>query len=213
VTLVNQVRGLAKALGVPLPKCSSTVFPARIRETAGDDVFPGMATLLEAIGQLTANIHELDRRIARLCREDYPEVAFLRQVTGVGPITAWSFVLTLEDPRRFASSRTAGAYLGLCPRLHSSGDRQPQLRITRCGDASARRYLIQAAHYILGPFGPDCDLRRFGLRICERGGKSAKKRAAVAVARKLAVLLHHLWLTGEVYDPLTATKRAEHRVA
>ncbi len=131
----------------------------------------------------------------------------------MGPITALSYVLTLEDPARFADSRTVGAYLGLCPGQHSSGDREPQLRITKAGDVMLRHYLVQAAYYILGPFGLDCDLRRHGLRICERGGKNAKKRAVVAVARKLAVLLHRLWLTGEVYEPLMNAQRPERRAA
>jgi transposase len=179
----------------------------------GDDLFPGLATLLNTIAQHTADIDDLDQEVNRLCRERYPEVVLLQGVGGVGPITALSFVLTLEEPRRFATSRKVGAYLGLCPRLHSSGDQQPQLRITKCGDETLRRYLVQAAHYILGPFGPDCDLRRFGLRLCERGGKNAKKRAVVAVARKLAILLHHLWSTGEVYEPLIAANRAENRAA
>ena len=213
VLLINQVRGMAKSLGVRVPKCSSTVFPRRVRETVGDDLFPGLATLLNTIAQHTADIDDLDQEVTRLCRERYPEVALLQGVGGVGPITALSFVLTLEDPERFSSSRKVGAYLGLCPRLHSSGDQQPQLRITKCGDETLRRYLVQAAHYILGPFGPDCDLRRFGLRLCERGGKNGKKRAVVAVARKLAILLHHLWSTGEVYEPLIAANRAENRAA
>jgi transposase len=211
--LINQARGLAKSLGKRLPGCSADVFDRRVRETVGDDLFPGFATLLNTIGQFTADIHDLDDEVKRLSREQYPEVAALQQVPGVGPITALSFILTIEDAGRFATSRTVGAYLGLCPRQHSSGDHQPQLAITKCGDQSLRRYLVQAAQYILGHFGPDCDLKRFGLRISERGGKNAKKRAVVAVARKLAVLLHHLWLTGEVYDPLINAERVTRQAA
>lgn len=213
VLLINQVRGMAKSLGVRVPRCSPTVFGRRVRETVPRDLFPGLTALLETIDGLTAQLDGLDAQVKGLCREGYPEVAGLQQIGGVGPITALSFVLTLEDPARFADSRTVGAYLGLCPRQHSSGDRAPQLRITKAGDVMVRRYLVQAAHYILGPFGPDCDLRRYGLRICERGGKNAKKRAAVAVARKLAVLLHHLWLTGEDYEPLINAERAERQAA
>ncbi len=126
----------------------------------------------------------------------------LRQVPGVGPITALYYVLTIEDPSRFAKSRSVGAYVGLRPRQRDSGEQQPQLRITKAGDALLRRFLVSAAHYILGPFGPDTDLRRAGLRMSERGGNAAKKRAIVAVARRLAVLLHRLWVTGEAYEPL-----------
>ena len=120
----------------------------------------------------------------------------------MGALTALAFVLTLEDPHRFASSRAVGAYLGLRPRQRDSGTRRPQLRITKAGDEMVRRLLVTAGHYILGPFGPDTDLRRFGLRLAERGGKAAKKRAVVAVARKLAVLLHRLWITGEQYQAI-----------
>jgi len=110
--------------------------------------------------------------------------------------------LTLENPDRFAKSRDVGPYLGLVPKLEESGDSQPQLGISKTGDKMMRRLLVGSAQYILGPFGPDTNLRRYGLRLCERGGKNAKKRAAVAVARKLAVLLHRLWVTGDVYEPL-----------
>ncbi len=111
-------------------------------------------------------------------------------------------MLTLEDPARFPTSRDVGAYVGLVPKRSASGQRDPQLGITRAGDRMLRRLLVQAAHYTLGPFGPDTDLRRFGEKLAARGGKNAKKRAIVAVARKLAVLLHSLWSTGEVYEPL-----------
>ncbi len=135
-------------------------------------------------------------------RERYPETQLLRQVSGVGPITALYYVLTIEDPSRFAKSRSVGAYLGLRPKQRDSGEQKPQLRITKAGDALLRRLLVSCAHYILGPFGPDSDLRRAGLRMAERGGSAAKKRAIVAVARRLAVLLHRLWVTGEAYEPL-----------
>jgi transposase len=123
-------------------------------------------------------------------------------VKGVGPITSLAYVLTLENPDRFVKSRDVGPYLGLVPKQEDSGEIQPQLGISKTGDTMVRRLLVGSAHYILGPFGPDTDLRRYGLRLCERGGKNAKKRAAVAVARKLAVLLHCLWVSGEVYEPL-----------
>ena len=154
----------------------------------------------------------MDREVERLCQERYQETGGLRQIPGVGPLTALAFVLTLEDPNRFAKSRNVGAYLGLRPRQRDSGGQRPQLRITKAGDAMLRRLLVTAAHYVLGPFGPDTDLRRFGLRLAERGGRAAKKRAAVAVARKLAVVLHRLWITGEVYQAL-GYGRTEERAA
>ena len=117
-------------------------------------------------------------------------------------MTALAYLLTLEEPGRFEQSRSVGAYVGLTPRRDQSGQTDKQLRITQCGDGYLRQLLVTSSHYILGPFGPDSDLRRYGLRIAERGGKNAKKRAVVAVARKLAVLLHHLWKTGVDYEPL-----------
>lgn len=115
----------------------------------------------------------------------------------MGPITALAYVLTLENPEHIAKSRDVGPYVGLVPKQEDSGESQPQLGISKTGDTMLRKLLVGSAHYILGPFGPDTDLRRYGLRLCERGGKNAKKRAAVAVARKLAVLLHRLWVSGD----------------
>lgn len=200
--LVNQVRGFAKALGTRMPTCSTEAFPKRVRATTPMDLFPGLETLLDTIEQLTTTIRQMDREVERLCRERYPETALLRQVPGVGPITALYYVLTIEDPSRFAKSRSVGAYVGLRPKRRDSGDQTPQLRITKAGDRLLRRLLVSAAHYIVGPFGPDTDLRRAGLRMGERGGSLGRKRAIVAVARRLAVLLHRLWVTGEEYEPL-----------
>jgi len=210
--LINQVRGFAKSLGTRLPSSSSEAFPKRARAAGSPDLFPGFETMLGMTEQLTLEIRKMDREVERLCRERYEETAMLRQISGVGPLTALAFVLTLEDPHRFAKSRAVGAYLGLRPRQRDSGGQRPQLRITKAGDALLRRLMVSAAHYILGPFGPDTDLRRFGLRLAERGGKAAKKRAAVAVARKLAVLLHRLWITGEAYEAVGYAER-ERRAA
>ena len=131
----------------------------------------------------------------------YPEALPLQQLKGVGPITALAYVLVLEDPTRFATARSVGPYLGLVPRRRQSSRADPQLRITKTGDGLLRRLLVQSAHYVLGPFGPECDLRGYGERISARGGKNAKKRAVVAVARKLSAVLYHLWVTGEAYEP------------
>ena len=169
---------------------------------------PGITELLAVLEQLTASIRALDRQLATLATTRYPVTELLRQVPGVGPLTALTYVLTLEDPTRFPRSRTVGAYLGLRPKRRDSGAQQPELSITKAGDVLLRRHLVTAAQYILGPFGPDTDLRRWGLALAGRGGKAAKKRAVVAVARKLAVLLHRLWLTGEVYEPVGYPARA-----
>jgi transposase len=131
-----------------------------------------------------------------VAEEIYPETKLLRQVHGVGVLSALTFVLTLEDPSRFAKSREVGAYLGLIPVSDQSGGSDPEKHISKHGNKMMRKLLVGSAHYILGPFGADSDLRRHGERIASRGGKNAKKRAVVAVARKLSVLLHRLWVTG-----------------
>ena len=159
--------------------------------------------VLETVASLTQRIKDYDRELEALAEEHYPETKLLRQVRGVGPLTALAFVLTLEDPKRFEQSRAVGAYLGLAPGKNQSGERDPQQRISKEGDEMLRRLLVGSAHYILGSFGEDSDLRRHGEKIAQRGGsRSAKKRAVVAVARKLSVLLHHLWVSGEAYEPL-----------
>jgi transposase len=163
------------------------------------------------IGSLTERIRDYERQLERISKERYPETDLLRQVEGIGPLTALTFVLTLEEPYRFEKSRSVGTYLGLVPATDQSGERDPKRRISKEGDQMLRKLLVGSAHYILGPFGSDSDLRlrRHGEKIGSRGGKNAKKRAAVAVARKLAVLLHRLWISGELYDPLYNTHRRQ----
>lgn len=200
--LVNHARGAVKSFGARLPGCSAASFHAKVRDHVPEALAPALEPILETIASLTARIREYDRELEAISRELYPETALLRQVSGVGSLTALVFVLTLEDPARFGTSRAVGAYVGLTPDTHQSGEQDPQKRISRRGDEMLRKFLVNCAHYILGPFGEDSDLRRHGLKIAERGGKNAKKRAVVAVARKLSVVLHRLWATGEVYDPL-----------
>jgi transposase len=199
--LINHVRGSVKGTGTRLRACSADSFHHRVVPTIPRDLAPALLPVVETIASLTAQIHAYNRHIEQLCQEQYPEARHLRQVSGVGPITALAYVLTLDDPDRFHKSREVAPALGLVPMRDQSGSRDPQLRITKTGDSYLRRLLVGSAQYMLGPFGPDCDLRRWGLKLAERGGKNAKKRAVVAVARKLAILLHRLWITGEVYDP------------
>jgi transposase len=161
------------------------------------------------VGSLTQRIRQYDRKLQEISKEHYPETGLLRQVEGIGPLTALTFVFTLEDPYRFEKSRSVGAYLGLVPARDHSGDRDPREKhISKEGDEMLRRLLVGSAHYILGPFGSDSDLRRHGQKIASRGAKNAKKRAVVAVARKLSVLLHSLWLSAELYEPLRNTQRS-----
>ena len=200
--LINTTRGLVKSMGARLPKCSTRSFAKKVEGALPAEVREVLLPLLRLVEKLSSGIQEYDERIEKLATEKYAHKEILRQVKGVGALTSLAYVLTLENPQRFVQSRDVGPYLGLVPKQEDSGDRQPQLRITKMGDMMLRRLLVGSAHYILGPFGPDTDLRRYGLRLSERGGKNAKKRAVVAVARKLAVLLHHLWVSGEVYEPL-----------
>jgi transposase len=200
--LINATRGLVKSMGARLPKCSSPSFAQKVEEAVPVEIREALLPLVRMAAALSADIKEYDKKIEELGREKYEHTSLLRQVKGVGPITALAYVLTLENPERFVKSRDVGPYLGLVPKQEDSGESQPQLGISKTGDTMVRKLLVGSAQYILGRFGPDTDLRRYGLRLCERGGKNAKKRAAVAVARKLAVLLHCLWVTGEVYEPL-----------
>ena len=200
--LINSVRGQVKSMGGRVTGCSSVAFSQKAAAEIPEEVHETLQPLLRLIATLSEEITIFDQRIEKLAAEKYMHTQLLRQVSGVGPVTALAYVLTLETPLRFARSRDVGPYLGLVPKQEDSGDIQPQLGISKAGDRMLRRLLVGSAHYILGPFGPDTDLRRFGMRLCERGGKNAKKRAAVAVARKLAVLLHRLWMSGEVYEPL-----------
>jgi transposase len=158
--------------------------------------------LLEEIENLTGRIHEYDKQIEELAKTKYPQTELMRQIPGVGVVTSLALALTIDDPNRFHKSRNVGSYLGLQPKQSESGSSKPQLSISKAGDHLVRRLLVNCAQYILGHFGPDCDLRRWGLSLMAHGGKNAKKRAVVAVARKLAVLMHKLWMSGEVYEPL-----------
>jgi transposase len=205
--LVNHVRGAVKSFGHRLPKCPARSFHKRAQEHIPEELRPALKPILETIASLTERIGDYDRKLETICGERYPETELLRQVEGVGPITALTFVLTVEDPHRFERSRSVGAYLGLVPARDQSGERDPQKHISKEGDEMLRKLLVGSAHYVLGPFGKDSDLRRHGEKIASRGGKNAKKRAAVAVARKLSVVLHRLWVTAEVYDPLYNTRR------
>ena len=207
--LVNHVRGAVKSFGARLPKCPARSFHKRAPEHIPEALLPALGPIVEQIGSLTERIRQYDRQLETISKERYPETELLRQVEGIGPLTALTFVLTLEDPYRFEKSRSVGAYLGLVPARDQSGDRDPQKRISKEGDEMLRKLLVSSAHYILGPFGSDSDLRRHGQKIASRGGKNAKKRAAVAVARKLCVLVHRLWVSGEVYDPLYNTHRRQ----
>ena len=199
--LVNHIRGTIKTVGERLPMCTAESFARRTRGLIPVDLKPALDPIYQTLDRVDEQIREQDKMI-ELVAKRYPEVEVVSQLNGVGVLTALVFVLTIDDKSRFAKSRMAGAFLGLRPRKSESGNGDPQLRITKTGDPFVRRLLVNAANYVLGPFGRDSDLRRWGLELAKRGGKNARKRAKVAVARKLAVLMHRLWVTGEVYEPL-----------
>ncbi len=207
--LTTAARGLVKASGKRLPGCSTENFPRKVRAHIPAELQGALDPLLTMLETLDVQIRSCDEQIATMAQERYPASAVLEQIAGIGTLTAVAFILTLGDRDRFRRSRDVGPYLGLVPRQADSGACSPQLGITKAGNSTMRRLLVGSAQYILGRFGPDTDLRRFGVRIAARGGKNAKKRAVIAVARKLAVLLHRLWVTAECYEPLRNERLAQ----
>jgi transposase len=211
--LVNAARGLVKSHGERLPKCGTQQVSRELAAELSAELRDVLEPLLREIESLNERIKEYDERMDKIAQEVYPEVSLLKRVKGVGTQIALTYVLTIEDPHRFLKSREVGCFLGLRPGRRNSGESEPQKKISKQGDRYLRTMMVQGAHYILGPFGEDSDLRRWGRKLAERGGKNAKKRAVVAVARKLAVLLHRLWVSGEVYEPLRNSQRALPAVA
>ena len=211
--LVNTARGLAKSYGERLRGCNVRNMNPEKAESLSPELQTAREPLLAAIESLSERIRECNERSEKLAQESYPQVALLKQVKGVGTLIALTYLLTLEDPHRFGKSRDVGCYLGLQPGRRNSGQSEPQMHISKEGDPYLRTLLVQGAHHILGPFGADSDLRRWGLKLAERGGKNGKKRAVIATARKLAVLLHRLWVSGEVYEPLRNSHPAAMPVA
>lgn len=199
--LINHVRGMCKTFGMRLPKCSAEAFVVRASALVPGELQSAINVVLEQIAALSTKIKTLDKNVTAMM-ERHAGARVVAQITGVGELTALAYVLTIEDPHRIVRSRSAGAYFGLVPGSDDSGEKHEPRKITKEGDPFCRRLLVCAAHYILGPFGIDSDLRRHGQAIAARGGKSAKKRAVVAVARKLAVVMHRLWIHNLTYVPL-----------
>ena len=211
--LINHARCTVKSFGERLKACGAASFADKTWEEVPKALRPALKGVYASIETLGEQIKDMERNIHRLCAERYPETEWLSQVPGVGPMTALSFVLVVEDPGRFAKSRDVGPFLGLTPRRDQSGECDKQLRITKSGDMALRTLLVNCATYILRESSPDCDLKRFGQRIGERGGKRARKTAKVAVARKLAVKLHRLWTDKADYEPFHAVGGASKRAA
>lgn len=198
---VNAVRGLTKACGHRMPASSTKCFAQRGQAAMPPGLKLALGPILAQIAEMTLKINQYDREIQRMTQTEYAETQPMMTIHGVGHITALTFVLTLGDKTRFGRSRDVGCYLGLRPKRSKSGERDPQLGITKAGNAYFRSLLIECANHILRPHGRDSALRQWGLNLAARGGKQAKNKSVVAVARKLAVLLHHLWTTQEPYIP------------
>lgn len=194
--LVNTARGLAKGFGVRLPATVTATFGERALTALPEPLRLALQGLLQQIDHLGAEIRVYQQRIEESVAR-HPEMQHLASVPGVGGLTAATFVLTLGRKERFAHSRDVGSYLGLRPKQKQSGERDPQLGISKSGDKYLRKLLVQCAHHILGTWGKDSALRQWGLTKCGTN----KKRAVIAVARKLAVLLHRLWVTGSDFQP------------
>jgi transposase len=219
---INCARGLVKSFGCRLGQCDADQMgPAQAAELPAG-VKSAVEPLLETAAHLTAQIKAAEQRIDEIAVR-YPEIKLLTVINSVGTLTALTFLLTLDNVSRFGKSREVGPYLGLVPGQSQSGDSDPQQRITKEGDRMVRWILVQCAHTLLRHGAPDSDLRRWGLGKLEQeqqkpgkaGKKSTtgKKKVLVAVARRLAVLMHHLLANGEVYDPLYAAKQQEARAA
>lgn len=198
--IINALRGLVKSSGGRLPSCSTECFAERARPLIAESLQKVCAPLLAQVSTLNLRIGELDEHIAKLDKK-YPEIKVLRSTPGVGPVVAACYVLTLDRPETMDNNRQAGAFLGLRPRQSQSGDSDPQRGIAKTGNTYLRSLLVQSAQYILGRFGSDSALRRWGLRLASTGGKRGKKRAVVAVARKLAVILHSMWRNKQLFQP------------
>jgi transposase len=173
--LINAARGLAKSYGERLPKRGTQQVGRELAAALSTALREVLEPLLREVESLNERIREYDQRIEQIAKEVYPEVALLKQVKGVGTQIALTYLLTIDDPHRFAKSRDVGCFLGLRPGRRNSGQSEPQKKISKEGDRYLRTMLVQGAHYILGPFGEDSDLRRWGFRLAERGGKKRQE--------------------------------------
>ena len=211
VHIISSVRGVLKSLGLTTLCPSTSSYPTKAREALALEasILTSIEPALKALDALNEQIKAYDKAITLAIQERYPAAQLLMSIAGVGPITALSFVLVVDDPTRFEDVRDIGAYLGLVPRRDQSGDTDKDLPISKTGNQALRRLLVQCAQYILGNFGPDSDLRRQGLKLAGKGGKAggtkngqtkaraggkaAKRKAVVAVARKLSVVMLTMW--------------------
>jgi transposase len=211
--MVNTLRGVVKSMGLRIPSSSSEAFHLRAKEFLADQpaLEPAIAPALKALESLTEQIRSYEKAIEEAARTDHPQALKLRQIPSIGPITSLAFVLAIEDPGRFEDPRDVGAYLGLVPRRDQSGNTDKQLPISKAGNNYLRQLLVQCAQYLIGHFGPDCALREQGLKLVAKGGKAAKKKATIAVARKLAVMMVAMWQKGSEYEAFPPVRKSAPR--
>jgi len=207
-SLVNTTRGLLKSQGVILQKGWSTdCFARKAREHLEKEDLKMVNHLLDTIASISIQIDCLDKEVKAMIEQDYPEAQRLQEIPGIGPITALAFILILEDHGRFKKARDVGPFLGLTPRRDQSGNSDKPLRISKAGNKMLRCLLVNCAQYTLGCFGPPSEIRIAGERIAHGDGKIAKKKAVVAVARKLAILMLALWKNpAAAYQPFPSIK-------
>jgi len=204
VDIISAIRFTLKSLGIRLPSPNTNCFAKRARTLLIEqpEILAMVEPSLQVLDTMKEQIKTFDREIELMCEEKYPETKLLREIRGVGPVTALCFVLTIGDPERFERPRDVGAFIGFVPKRDQSGKMDKELRISKAGDKYLRRLLVGSAQYIMGPFGEDCDLQRQGIKLAERGGRGAKKKAVVAIARKLAVIMLTIWRDESMYQPI-----------
>jgi transposase len=207
--MVNTLRGVIKSMGMRIPSSSAEAFHVRAGEflTEQPELEPAIAPALKALETVTEQIRLYEKAIEEAARTHHPQALKLQQIPSIGPITSLAFVLGIEDPTRFKDPRDVGAYIGLVPRRDQSGDTDKQLPISKAGNKYLRQLLVQCAQYLIGHFGPDCALRDQGLKLVARGGKAAKKKATIAIARKLAVMMIAMWQKGSDYEAFPERKK------
>ncbi len=202
--LENQIRGLLKNLGLVIGRAKFNVFAVRAEELIEDrpELVAAVRPLLEARKAIEQQAANFDRKVLELARHN-AQVRRFMTAPGVGPITALCFKATIDDPTRFKRSRSVGAYVGLTTRRHASGEVDWSGRISKCGDAMLRTYLFEAANVLLTRVPKWSALKAWGIRLAKRNGL---RKAKVAVARKLAVILHRMWVDGTEFN--WSTKKA-----
>lgn len=198
-----RIRGLLRAHGIKVGQVPESQFAARVQRLAGEKnplLWPMLEPLVAVWRQALESAEQMRRQLIRQAAQaEVPRR--LMTVPGVGPIVASAYAATIDDPRRFRSGNQVAAYVGLVPSVVQSGELDVHGHITREGDGLLRGYLVEAAHVLLTRTCRTCALKRWGLKLAKKKGHG---KARVAVARKLAALLHHLWITGESFDPTRA---------